>query len=64
MEWQVACDRAQVLDDLVLHGFGPKLMASAAEDLGLSKAMLYRLLALCQPKSSEGVEEHNVATGP
>ena len=46
LEWQVASDRAQVLEGLLLHGSSPERIASAATELRLSKTTLYRLLAL------------------
>src|SRR5450631_3632707 len=46
IEWQVASDRAQILEGLLQYGSGPEKIASAAKELGLAQAMLYRLLAL------------------
>ena len=44
-DWKVADQRAQALDRLLLHGAGPPEVAESAQELGLSAAMVYRLLA-------------------
>jgi putative transposase len=44
-EWKTASERAAVMERLVAHGAGPAKITEVSEQLGLSKAMIYRLLA-------------------
>jgi putative transposase len=44
-QWQSASPRATVLQNLLASGGGPAQVSEAARELGLSKAMVYRLLA-------------------
>lgn len=44
-EWEIASQRASAMDELVAHGAGPSRVTQTAQELGLSKAMVYRLLA-------------------
>jgi putative transposase len=44
-EWETASRRAKAMEQLVSGGTGPAGIASAAQELGLSTSMVYRLLA-------------------
>ena len=44
-QWESASRRATVLQNLLAGGGGPAQVSEAARELGLSKAMVYRLLA-------------------
>jgi len=45
LQWEIAGRRASVLDTLLASGVGTARVAEAARELGLSMAMVYRLLA-------------------
>jgi len=44
-QWETASRRATVLQSLLANGGGPSRVSEAARELGLSTAMVYRLLA-------------------
>jgi putative transposase len=44
-EWKTASERAAAMERLVAYGAGPEKITEVSEQLGLSKAMIYRLLA-------------------
>ena len=44
-EWEIASQRASAMDELVAHGAGPSRVTETAQKLGLSKAIVYRLVA-------------------
>jgi len=44
-EWKTASERATAMERLVAYGAGPERITEVSEQLGLSKAMIYRLLA-------------------
>src|ERR1035438_8798221 len=44
-EWELACGRAVVLRALLATGAGRPRVIAAAKELGMSTAMMYRLLA-------------------
>jgi putative transposase len=44
-EWKTASERAAAMERLVAYGAGPEKITEVSEHLGLSKAMIYRLLA-------------------
>ena len=44
-EWKTATERADAMERLVTQGTGPSKITEISEQLGLSKAMIYRLLA-------------------
>src|SRR5260370_4554207 len=45
IEWETASKRADAMERLVACGAGPAKITEVSEQLGLSKAMIYRLLA-------------------
>jgi len=44
-DWETASGRAHAMEDLLARGARPSKIAVVAQELGLSKAMVYRLLA-------------------
>jgi putative transposase len=45
VEWEMASERAAAMERLIAYGAGPAKITEVSEQLGLSKAMIYRLLA-------------------
>ena len=44
-EWEIASKRAQAMEELLVNGAGPSRIDEVARDHGLSRAMVYRILA-------------------
>ena len=51
-EWAIASKRAKVMDGLLSQGSSAAGVAEAARELGLSVAMMYRLLARYRKNST------------